>query len=97
MIVHNVKLHKNGVNIIVGTDSVTLYLNENINLSDQKLKISKKISDLDVKVIGLIKKLENKSFLKNAPKEVIQKEKKLLLQYKVELKKLNSISNSIKN
>ena len=95
--IHNNKLHKNGVNLIVGTDSITLYLNENINLSDQKLKISKKISDLDMKVIGLKKKLENKSFLNNAPKDVIQKEKKLLLQYKIELKKLNSILNSIKN
>jgi len=95
--VHNAKLSKNGVNIIVGTDSVTLYLNESINLSDQKIKISKKISDLDTKVIGLKKKLENKSFLNNAPKDVIKKEKNLLLQYIIELKKLNSISNSIKN
>ena len=95
--VYDSKLNKNGVNIIVGTESVNLYLDESINLSDQKLKISKKISDLDAKAIGLKKKLENKSFLKNAPKTVVQKEKNLLLQYIIELKKLNSIANSIKN
>ena len=42
-------------------------------------------------------KLENKSFLKNAPKIIVQKEKNSLQQYIVELKKLNSVLNSIKN
>ena len=42
-------------------------------------------------------KLKNKSFLKNAPKQIVAKEKKALIDYKIELKKLNSILNSIKN
>ncbi len=91
------KVSKNGINIIVGIETVTLYFNEDVNFLDQKVKISNKVNDLNGKVIGLMKKLENKSFLNNAPKSIIQKEKNLLSQYNVELKKLNSILNSIKN
>ena len=45
----------------------------------------------------LSKKLENKSFLDNAPKSIVQKEKNSLLESNIELKKLNSILNSIKD
>ena len=45
----------------------------------------------------LNKKLENESFLKNAPKLIVMKEKEALIGYKIALKKLNSILNSIKN
>jgi len=52
---------------------------------------------VDQKIDGANYKLKNKSFLKNAPKQIVQKEKKALIEYKIELKKLNSILNSIKN
>ena len=42
-------------------------------------------------------KLKNKSFLKNAPKQIIEGEKKALKSCKEEHIKLNSIVNSIKN
>jgi len=95
--IHNSKRGKNGINIIVGVDNFTLYFSGGINLFDQKLKMSKKVQNLQSKVLGLSKKLENKSFLNNAPKFIVQKEKNSLLQSNVELKKLNSILNSIKN
>ncbi len=88
---------KKGVNIIVGVESVTLFFDKDVNLSEQILKISNKIKNLDSKVLILVKKLENKSFIKNAPKSIVQKEKNSLTQYNTELKKLNSIFNSIKN
>ena len=93
----NSKLDKNGVNIIVGVDTVTLYFDKDINLHDQRLKILNKTRDLESKILILMKKLENKSFLLNAPKNIVQKEKDSLLKNKIELKKLNSILNSIKN
>ena len=95
--VHISKVTKDGINIILGIDSVTLFFEENVNFSDLKIKISNKVKDLDNKALGLRKKLENKKFLINAPKSIVQKEKGSLLQYNVELKKLNSILNSIKN
>jgi len=95
--VHISKITKNGINIISGIDNVTLFFEENVNFFDLKIKISNKIKDLNNRALGLKKKLENKNFLINAPKSIVQKEKSSLLQYNVELKKLNSILNSIKN
>ena len=95
--IHEKKPNKQGVNIIVGIDTVTLYFGEKINLTNQRLKFTRKYQDLENKVLILSKKLKNKSFLQNAPKIIVQKEKKSLNNYKVELKKLNSILNSINN
>ena len=70
---------------------------ELIYLIVQKQKIFDKVKDLDQKITEITGKLKNKSFLKNAPKQIAEKEKKALINYKIELKKLNSILNSIKN
>jgi len=91
------KINKNGINIIVGTESINLYFSEEVNLSEQKINILNKVRILDNKVIGLKNKLENKSFLLNAPNQIVRKEKDSLQKYDIELKKLNSILNSIKN
>ena len=95
--VSNSKLNKNGVKIIVGGETITLYFDQNLDLNEQRQKIFNKVKDLDKKIKGIISKLKNKSFLKNAPKQIVQKEKTALMEYKIELKKLNSILNSIKN
>ena len=95
--IHEKKLDKQGINIVVGTETVTLYFSDNINLSNQKLKLSSKFKELENKVSNLSNKLKNKSFLENAPKTIVLREKKSLIDYKVELKKLNSILNSINN
>ena len=89
--------NQNGVKIIVGGETVTLYFDQNLDLNQQKQKIYIKVKDLDQKINGIKAKLKNKSFLKNAPKQIIENEKKVLINCKIELKKLNSILNSIKN
>ena len=91
------KLSKEGVKIIVGGETLTLYFDQRLNLKEQKQKIAKKVKDLNQKINGVGEKLKNKSYLKNAPKQIVEKEKKALIDYKIELKKLNSILNSIKN
>ena len=95
--VSNSKMSKNGVKIVVGGETVTLYFDQSLDLGDQRQKISKKVVNLDQKITGTMKKLKNKSFLNKAPKQIVEKERKALLDYKIELKKLNSILNSIKN
>ena len=95
--IHNSKLNKNGINMIVDIDTVTLYFEDNINLNEQETKLERKIKELDTKISVLNKKLKNSSFLENAPKIIIQKEKSSLQKYDIELKKLNSVLNSIKN
>ena len=95
--IYNNNIKKNGINIIVDADCISLHFDKDVNLSDQKLKISNKFKELESKVFLLNKKLGNNSFLKNAPKLIVEKEKNSLLLYKIELKKLNSIINSINN
>jgi len=95
--VTNSKSDKDGVKIIVGGETVTLFFDRSLDLNEQKQKLSKKAMDLDSKIISIETKLKNKSFLKNAPKQIIGREKKALIVYRTELKKLNSILNSIKN
>ena len=91
------ELNKNGVKIIVSGETVTLYFDQNLDLNEQKQKIIYKVKDLNQKIPKITDKLKNKSFLKNAPKQIVEKEKKAIKDYKIELKKLNSILNSIKN
>ena len=83
-------------NVLINNEP-SLYFDQNLNLNEQKQKISNKIKDLDIKILGIISKLKNKSFLKNAPKHIVEKDKKALKDYKIDLKKLNNILNSIKN
>ena len=91
------ELNKNGVKIIVGGETLILYFDQNIDLHEQKQKISHKINDLNAKIRKIDEKLKNKSFLRNAPKQIVENEKKVIIDCKIELKKLNSILNSIKN
>ena len=74
-----------------------MYFDQNLDLNEQKQKLSNKVKDLNNKIITIKSKLKNKSFLKNAPKQIVAREKKALIDYEIELKKLNSILNSIKN
>jgi len=93
----NTKSNNEGIKIIVKGETVILYFDQNLDLNEQKQKLSNKVKDLDSKINSIKTKLKNKSFLKNAPKQIISKDKKALIDYEIELKKLNSILNSIKN
>ena len=95
--VSNSNVSKNSVKIIVGNETVILNFDQNLDLNEQKQKITQKTENLSNMIMSLNKKLKNNSFLKNAPKNIVLKEKKSLLECEIELKKLNSILNSIKN
>jgi len=95
--INYLKSNKNGVKIVIGGESITLYFNQSLNLEGQFGRISSKADILSKKINQISNKLSNKSFLKNAPKQIINNEKKILEDCKIELKKLNSIINSIKN
>ncbi len=89
--------NKNGVKIVVSGETITLYFDQSLNLQEQFGRISGKADILSKKINQISNKLSNKSFLKKAPKQIINNEKKVLEDCKIELKKLNSIINSIKN
>ncbi len=95
--INHSKLNKNGVKIISDGETLVLYFDHNLDLKDRKEKILNKIAELDKKIDVINNKMKNKSFLKNAPKNVVEKEKRALTDYIIQHKKLNSILNSIKN
>ena len=54
-----------------------------------------KIDNLNKQINSLDNKLKNKAYIKNAPKEIVQNDKKLLKELTIEDSKLRSIVSSI--
>jgi valyl-tRNA synthetase len=86
---------KNTIEILSLNEKISLKFNENIDLISQKQRISQKIDNLDKQMNVLKNKLNNKAYLKNAPKEIVQNDKKLLKELTIEDSKLRSIVSSI--
>ena len=87
---------KNTINILSQNEKILLSFNEDIDLVSQKETILKKISTLNKQINNLENKLKNKAYLNNAPKEIVQNDKKLLKELSIEENKLRSIVTSIK-
>ncbi len=86
---------KNSIDIIVLKEKLSLRFNEDVNLSSQKERIVQKIENIKKQLDNLNNKLKNKAYLKNAPREIVQNDKKLVKELIVEDKKLRSIVSSI--
>ena len=76
-------------------EKISLKFNQDVDLISQKQTISKKIDNLDKQINILNKKLNNNAYLKNAPKSIVQNDKKLLKELTIEDTKLRSIVSSI--
>ena len=87
--------NNNTVQILSMNEKISLKFSENIDLFSQKERISLKIDKLDKQINSLKNKLKNKLYLKNAPKDIVQNDKKLLKELTVEDNKLRSIVSSI--
>jgi|TARA_Y100000389_G_scaffold23689_1_gene20361 valyl-tRNA synthetase len=86
---------KNTIKILALNERISLKFSEDIDLASQKNNILQKLSNLEKQTNGLKNKLNNKAYLKNAPKEIVQNDKKLLSELAIEDKKLRSIVSSI--
>ena len=62
--VRSSEMKKTGIKIIVNGETVILYFDQNLNLSEQKLKISSRVKDLDNKILVVNNKLKNKKLPK---------------------------------
>ena len=58
--------------------------------------MSNKLHELEKKIIALNQKLNNKNYVKKAPKDIVTNDKLLLKDLKIEQTKLKSIVSSIK-
>ena len=76
-------------------EKLMLRFNEEIDINSQKNRISEKINVLNTKISNLRKKLQNKAYLKNAPKDIVGNDKELLRDLMIEENKLRSIVSSI--
>ncbi len=86
---------KNSIDLLVLKEKFSIIFSEEVELTSQKERILQKVENLKVKITGLNTKLKNKAYVKNAPKEIVQKDKKLLKELTIEDEKLRSIVSSI--
>jgi len=83
------------IQIIVLKEKIGLKFQTNIDLNAQKDKLSNKLNDLEKKIIILTQKLNNKNYVKKAPKDIVANDKILFQDLKIEQTKLKSIVSSI--
>ncbi len=95
-IIKDKQANKNSIDILVLKEKLSLRFNEDIDLVSQKARILKKIDSIKNQTIGLNNKLQNKAYVKKAPKEIVQNDKKLVKELTIEEGKLRSIVSSIK-
>ena len=86
---------QNHIDILVLKEKISLNFSEDVDLVSQKERILKKIEKLNKQILNLNNKLENKAYVKNAPKEIVQNDKKLVQELTIEDEKLRSIVSSI--
>ena len=83
------------IQIIILKEKMGLKFQTNIDLNDQKDKLSNKLLVLEKKIITLSQKLNNKNYVKKAPKDIVANDKILFQDLKIEQTKLKSIVTSI--
>jgi valyl-tRNA synthetase len=86
---------ENMIEIIVLKEKLGLKFNEDVDIVSQKNKILQKLETIKKQKNNLANKLQNKAYLKNAPKEIVQNDKDLLKDLIIEDNKLRSIVSSI--
>ena len=89
------KYSRNIIEILVLKEKLGLKFNEDIDIMSQKNKILEKIENIEKQMNKLSIKLQNKAYLKNAPKEIVKNDKDLLKDLIIEDNKLRSIVSSI--
>ena len=85
----------NSIDVLILQEKLSLSFNEDVNLSSQKERILQKLETMSKKILSLKNKLKNKAYVTNAPKEIVQNDKKLIRELTIEDGKLRSIVSSI--
>jgi len=83
------------IQIIIQKEKIGLKFETNIDLKSQKEKLANKLNELEKKIVSLNEKLNNKNYVKKAPKDIVANAKALLKDLKIEQTKLKSIVSSI--
>ncbi len=94
-IIKNMNKNKNSIDILVLKEKISLGFTEEVDLSSQKERIQQKRESMRKQIDILNNKLKNKAYVRNAPREIVLKDKKLVKELTVEDEKLRSIVTSI--
>ena len=94
-ILQNNETNKNAIKILVLNEKVSLRFSEDIDFASQKQNIMQKLTNLEKQTNIIKNKLKNKAYLKNAPKDIVKNDKRLLEELTIEDEKLRSIVTSI--
>ena len=86
---------KNIIQIIVLNEKIGLEFDTNIDVQSQIKRLLVKKKEIENKINLLNKKLSNNEYLKKAPKDIVDTDKDLLKDLKIEQIKLKSILSSI--
>ena len=82
------------INMIIADENVRIQFENTVNLNDQKEIQLKKQKEILNKISISEKKLNNPSFVQNAPKNVVDNEKEMLSNYQIDLNKIINILRS---
>ncbi len=94
-IIRNKRKNKHSIDILVLKEKLSLIFSEDVDLTSQKERILQKIDGIKKQIDGLNNKLKNRAYIKNAPKEIVLNDKKLVKELTIEDEKLRSIVSSI--
>ena len=86
---------KNTIEILTLNEKVSLKFSEDIDLVSQKQSIMQKLANLEKQIKIIQNKLNNKAYLKNAPRRIVENDKRMLQELTIEDGKLRSIVTSI--
>ncbi|MFA5062211.1 MAG: valine--tRNA ligase [Patescibacteria group bacterium] len=81
---------KDAIGFVISGIEVYIDLSGAVDVEKETARINKETADLKKYISGLENKLANKDFIKNAPKEVIAKEKEKLNEAKEKMNKLTN-------
>jgi len=87
---------KNSVSAVAGGTEIYVSLEGLIDVNVETARIKNEIKEVEKFITAIKKKLDNKDFVKNAPKEVVKKEKDKLKNQDGLLSKLKSQLNNLK-
>ena len=89
-------LPKQSANLVISGEILKLYFDKSIDLDLIRQNLSKKQSKIQKDLDAVAKKLNNSSFVERAPKHIVEQEKNIYNDLKINIKKINFTLNSLK-
>ena len=89
-------MSKQSANLVFGGQILKLYFDKSIDLGLIKQNLLKKQSKIQQDLDVVNKKLNNSSFVKRAPKHIVEQEKNIYNNLKINIKKITFTLNSLK-